>query len=301
VNEKKDGQRISELTLQEIFQDTLTDTPCVYIDKGKEVSVATDMCAQYLESEVDSIVVLDARKKPAGIVGGYDLLDNLRRYPTREFQYMTKVEEIMFKGLPQIDRESRLKNLIEKWNNSRRAFAVIPHTSGDDYSVISARKMLEVCRRYKTGVSLSSMPKKKIVTFRKDDPLGKILDLMYENKTRKVLLEGSNQFVSDRLILSEISRILRFREDVEYFLDIPAKELKLDYVRKIDEDLDLGRLCSMIDKMAHPYIVYKDTVVTPWDVTLVLSESIVKPLEDRTTQKCPHCGQAIPNPQGGQG
>lgn len=294
MNEAKNAQHLSEWTLQEIFQDTLTDTPCVYIDKEKEVSVATDMCAQYLESEVDSIVVLDAQKKPAGIVGGYDLLDNLRRYPTREFQYMTQVKEVMFKGLPQIERESKLKDLIDKWKNSRRAFTVIPNTSGD-YSVISARKMLEVCRRYKTGISLSSMPKKKIVTFRKDDTLGKILDLMFENKTRKLLLEDSNQFVSDRLILGEISRILRFHENVEYFLDISAKELKLDYVRKIDEDLDLGRLCSMIDKMAHPYIVYKDTVVTPWDVTLVLSESIVKPLEDRTTQMCPHCGQAFPN------
>jgi CBS domain-containing protein len=295
VNKSKNGQRISELTLQEIFQDALTDTPCVYIDKEKEVAAATDTCAQYLESEVDAIVVLGAQKKPVGIVGGYDLLDNLRKYPTREFQYMTKVEEIFFKGLPQVERESILRDLIEKWKNSRRAFAVIPNTSGD-YSVISARKMLEVGKKYEMGISLSSMPRKKIVTFRKDDSLGKILDLMYENKTRKLLLEDSNQFVSDRLILGEISRILRFHEDIEYFLDIAAKELKLDYVRKIDEDLDLGRLCSVMDKMAHPYVVYKDTVVTPWDVTLALSDAITKPL-DSTAQTCPRCGQTMPDNQ----
>jgi predicted transcriptional regulator len=294
VSRWKESQRFTELALQEIFGDALTDTPCVYIDSEKEVSVATDMCAQYLESEVDAIVVLGAQKESAGIVGGYDLLDNLRKYPTREFQYMTKVGEIMFKGIPQIGKESKLEDLIEKWKVSRRAFAVIPKASGDS-SVISARKMLEAGQRYETGLSISSMPRKKIVTFSKDDSLGRILELMFENKTRKLLLENSNQFISDRLILGEISRILRFREDVEYFLDIPASELKLDYIRRTDDDLDLGRLCTLMDKMAHPYVLYRDTVVTPWDVTLALSEATVKPLEGRALQKCPHCGQALPD------
>lgn len=289
----KTDQNLSELTLQEIFGDTLTDTPCVYIDRDKEVSVATDMCAQYLESEVDSIVVLDTQRRPAGIIGGYDLLDNLRKYPTREFQFMTRVDEIMFKGLPKIDRESKLKDLMEKWKNSRRAFAVIPNTLGD-YSVISARKMLEIGRRCKTDIFVSSMPKKKVVRFRKDDPLGKILDLMYENKTRKLLMEDSNQFISDRLILGEISRILRFREGVDYFLDIPAKEFKLDYVREVDQDIEIGRLCTIMDRMAHPYVIHKDTVVTPWDVALVLSESRAQLLgEFRAIQTCPHCGSDI--------
>src|SRR3989337_1450263 len=71
---------ISELTLEEIFPDTLTDTSCVYIDKEREVWVATEMCAQHLESTIDAIVVRD-KGKPIGIVGGYDLLDHLRKNP----------------------------------------------------------------------------------------------------------------------------------------------------------------------------------------------------------------------------
>lgn len=83
-NNKK--RAIHELSLQELFPKTLTDTSCTYIDKGREVWVVTEMCAEYSESAVDSVVVLDENKKPIGIVGGYDILSHFRRNPTRDFQ-----------------------------------------------------------------------------------------------------------------------------------------------------------------------------------------------------------------------
>src|SRR5215207_3116284 len=179
---------IHELSLQELFPKTLNDTSCTYIDKGREVGVAIEMCAEYLESAVDSIVVLDEDKKPIGIVGGYDILDHFRRNPTRDFQYETKVEQIMFEDFSLVQKETIFKNLMEKWRYTRRAFAVIANVS-EGYSPISARKMLEIGKKIKTDISVSSMIKKKeIITFKRDDSLGKILNLMYEYNTRKLLL-----------------------------------------------------------------------------------------------------------------
>lgn len=284
---------VSELTLQELFAKTLTDTSCVYIDKEREVWVATEMCAHYLESTVDSILVLDDGK-PVGIVGGYDLLDHIRKNPTRDFQYTSQVGQVMFQNLPMIDRNTRFGDLMREWKESRRAFAYLHNESGD-YSPISARKMLEVGMRIGSGTTISSMPKKKIVTFRKDDSLGRILDLMYENKTRKLMLENSDQFISDRLILGDISRILKFQENFEYFLDIPVNQLKMEYARIVKEDAGLARLCSIMDKMDHPYVLYKDTVVTPWDVCLVLeSEYLVEAPQLAYPKKaCPNCGHYL--------
>ncbi|NIQ15176.1 MAG: hypothetical protein GTO02_12530, partial [Candidatus Dadabacteria bacterium] len=62
---------VSESTLEQLFPQTLTDTSCVYIEKEREIWVATEMCAQYIESNVDSIVVRE-NGKALGIVGGYD-------------------------------------------------------------------------------------------------------------------------------------------------------------------------------------------------------------------------------------
>jgi predicted transcriptional regulator len=253
------------------------------------------MCAQYLESTVDSIIVRDNDFKPIGIVGGYELLDHLRKNSTPDFQYQTRVGDIMFKDFPQVDKKTKLIDLVEIWKKSRRAFAVILNEFGD-CSTISARKMIKVGTRSKSDISISSMQKKKIVTFRLDDSLGKILDLMFENKTRKLVLENTNQYISDRLILGEISNTLRFQSDIDNFLDIPADDLKLETAKVITEDLNFDQLCSLMEQMDYPYVVFEGTVVTPWDVclTLLLEDFTEPPLTGyKGKNTCPHCGKDL--------
>ncbi len=286
--------KICELTLEEIFSDSLTDTPCVYLNQEREVGVATEMCVQYLESSIDSIVIRDDEHNPIGIIGGYDLLNHIRENPTRDSQYQTKVKEIMFKDLLIVEKTTPFKDLMEKWMASRRAFAIIPNAF-QGYSPISARKMLEIGIKCKTNVSISSMPKKKMITFQPDDSLRTIVDLMFEHKTRKLLLEYSNQFISDRLVLKKISELLKFYPDVDNLLDIPVNQVELEYVTVIKQDLDLNQVCRKMYKMDHPYVIYKDISVTPWDICNVLmSEKIAEPYKLESEKiVCPHCGKNI--------
>lgn len=283
---------ISELTLAEMLSDRLTDTPCVYLNQEREVWVATEMCVQYLESNVDSIVIRNDNLTPVGIVGGYDLLDHIRKNPTRDFQYENRVKEIMFEKVPIVEKETRFKDLMEKWKNSRRAFAITPN-SFQGYSPISARKMLDVGIKCQSKTSISSMPKKKIVTFGLDDSLGKIIDLMFEYNTRKLLLEYSNQFISDRIILEEISKLLKFHPDVENFLDIPVSQIELQNVTILKEDVSLNKMCLMLYRMDHPYLIYKDISVSPWDICLTLLSDDVTTRSAESKKSCPHCGGDI--------
>lgn len=285
---------IRELTLEESFGDSLTNVPCTSIHYRRDVWVATLMCAQYLESTVDSIVVRDDDFRPIGIVGGYDVLNHLRKNPTRDSQYKAKVEEIMFRDLPKTEKETKLKDLIDFWKVSGRAFAIIDNEYGD-YSLVSARRMLEVCIRCKTDISISSMPKKKIVTFKGDESLEQVLNAMYENKTRKLLLQNSNQYISDRLILQGISRMLNLETDVDDFLHIPINKFDTEEVTIIKDDLECDSLCSVMIRMEHPYIMYGDTVITPWDICLtLLSEKLTTPLEEfQKKMLCPHCGKPL--------
>ena len=286
------GQEISDLTLEQIFHESLTDTPCVYLNQEREVWVATEMCVQYLESNIDSIVIRNDELTPVGIVGGYDLLNHVRKNPTREFQYENKVKEIMFENLPIVEKDTLYKDLMEKWISSRRAFAITPN-SFQGYSPVSARKMLDVGIRSQSDISISSMPKKKIVTFSLDDSLGKIIDIMFEHNTRKLLLEYSNQFISDRIILEEISKILKFNPEIENFLDIPVNQIGLKDVTIVKEDVSLNKICLMMYKMDHPYLVYKDISLSPWDICMtLLSENVTKRPDD-SKKLCPHCGGDI--------
>ena len=285
---------LGDLSLEELFPQTLTDVSCPEIQKNREVWVATEMCAQYLESTIDAIVVRGDDNKLAGIVGGYDLLDAIRKNPTRDFQYTCAIEEIMFKDFLQVEKKTKFKDLMEKWKNTRRAFAVISNNSGG-YSPISARKMLEIGIRYKTDMTVSSISKKKIITFQGDEPLNKILDLMFENKTRKLLLVNSNQFISDRTILEGISRMLKFQQNIDNFLGVPINQFTFDHIKVITEDLKFDKLCSVMNKMEHPYVIYKDIVVSPWDVCLSLMNENMTEISEKyqMKRKCPHCGKNV--------
>ncbi len=288
------GSSISDKTLEQLFPNTLTNTSCVYVDKDSEVWIATEMCSQYIESNVDSILITE-NGNPIAIVGGYDLLDNIRKNPTRDFQYDKKIEQIMFTGIPQINKDTKLQELIEKWKGSRRAFAVIPNESGK-HSPISARKMLEVGARCETDYSISSIPKKRIVTFSEDDTLGKVVELMFENNTRKLLLENSNRFISDRIVLGHISNVLKFQKDIDNFLEIPVRDLHLDKIHEIKDDLKFNHLCSKMDKMDHPFVIYKDNPISPWDICLtMIADDFTANIgeEYHTVKSCPHCGKEI--------
>lgn len=288
---------VSELTLDEMFGDDLTSSPCVYLNQDRELSVAIETCVQYLESLVDSIVIRDDEKNVLGIVGGYDLLYYIRRNPFRDFQYETKVKDIMFNELTVVGKTTTFHELMEKWNESRRAFAIIPNRF-QGYSPISARKMLEIGIKCKTNISLSSFPEKEVITFHSDDSLETIVDLMFKHKTRKLLLEFSNQYISDRLVLKEISKILKFQPTVENLLEIPVNQVELDDVTVVKEDMRLDQVCQMMYEMAHPYIIYKDISITPWDVCNVLmSEKMIPSYDVETMIVCPHCGKDFENPK----
>ncbi len=150
--------------------------------------------------------------------------------------------------------------------------------------------MLEVGIKCQSNTSISSIPKKKIITFGLDDSLGKIIDLMFENNTRKLLLEYSNQFISDRIILEEISKKLKFHPDIENFLDIPVSQIDLQKVTLLKEDLNLNQISLMLYKMDHPYLIYKDISVSPWDICLALLSDDVTQRSAESKKSCPHCG-----------
>lgn len=287
-----------DLGLGDLFGPSLTDTSCVYIGKTEKVAAAVQICAQYLESVADSVLVMSG-DNPVGLVGGFELLYNLKENPKREWQYMTTVEEIMYDKVPRPSARTRLRTILDEWKATRRAFACVQNQSG--YSPLSARKFLELGMRLDGSIFLSSIPKTThAAVFSHKSNLGDILDLMFKYNTRKLLLEGSSHFISDRLILNRLLRALNFQENVEFFTDLSVKELPLGYARVIEDDIELNRLCVLMDKMDHPYVVFRneDTVISPWDICLAfesndLRESQLVERENWGKKVCPNCGAVV--------
>ncbi|MGD1834400.1 MAG: CBS domain-containing protein [Nitrososphaeraceae archaeon] len=286
-------RKIHELSLEELFPQTLFETESITVDKNTELWIVGEMCAQYLESAIDALLVTE-NNTPVGIIGGYEILSYLRKNPTRNAYLEHKIDKIFFKPVPQIDKKIKLFELIENWRSTRRAFSVI-HNGTNDYFSISARKMLEIGKQFRSGVYISDIPKKKSITFNGDENVGEILDLMFKNGTRRILLENSNQFISDRIIIAKISMISKFH-DLDYFLDIPINQFEFEYGKEIKSDLSLNQICLIMDKMDHPCLLYQNSIITAWDICLILlSDKLTEYSGKNYSQKktCPHCGKEI--------
>lgn len=259
---------ISEYSLQDLLGESLTSTLCVNIEKNTKVWVVTGMLACCLESFTDSVAVRE-NSKPIGIVGGKDVIERVFKDPTPDFFEKTNVEDIMEKNFTVVTKETKLKELLNYWKQTRRAFAMIPNEFFD-YSALSAKKILEIGKKCKTQMAISEIPKKKVVTFKKDDTMREIISSMLDNKTRKLLLDGSSQFINDRIILERISEELKCLRCDENFLDLPASGFKLEKAKVVSENLTIPEVSKIMYEMEHPYVVFQDQVISPWDICMIL-------------------------------
>ena len=257
-------------TVKELLPQTLTYSLCIHIEKGKEVWVVAGMLAQYLESATDSVLVMD-EGKPIGTIGGKEIMENLLKNPTSSLFYGSKVEDIMDPNPLVITKDTRYLDLMDFWKKRGRAFAVIKNEWGH-YSAISAKKILEIGMHCKTNLSISDLPKKPMITFKKDDSMESIIKSMFENKTRKILLENSNKYINDRIIIETITEKMGYLKEVDYFLNILANIVELEEARIIYDDLKINEISAMMYDMEHPYVIYKDWMVTPWDICTALLE-----------------------------
>jgi vacuolar-type H+-ATPase subunit E/Vma4 len=102
--------------------------------------------------------------------------------------------------------------------------------------------------------------------------MGSIIKSMFENKTRKILLENSNKYINDRIIIETITEKMSHLKEMDYFLDVPANIIELEEARVIFDDLKINEVSAMMYDMEHPYVIYKNRTVTPWDICNTLLE-----------------------------
>jgi len=261
---------ISNLPLSELLQNSLTSTPCVNVRKNAKVKVVAGMLVQYLETFTDSIVVRDDTK-PIGVIGGREIIQGVYKNPSSDFFEMKMVVDIVDSRLNVVTPDSDIKKLISLWKEVGRAFTLID-MGNDDYSVISVKKLLEIGINNNIEFHISEIPKKKIITFGKDATFGDVMKLMLENKTRKILFEGTNQFINDRIIIETIEK-MNYLLDIEKFLDIPVSVVSLEEAKVVSNDLNLSEISKIMYDMSQPLIIHEERVISPWDVCMALEKN----------------------------
>lgn len=238
------------------------------MSEGDLVMEAANLLPHNLETFTDSLVV-SRGEEPIGLVGGLEILENLLVDPSTNLFRKKRIREIMSKNLTILNGGITLGELIGIWTQTGRAFAIIPNKY-HGYSAVSARRLLEVGMSCKTGLRLGKISKGRVLTFRRNQTVREIIKSMVKNRTRKLVLEGTPEFISDRIIIQRITRDLRCLEGVDGFLETDCGQFKLDVASEASEEDTLENGCRMLYEMESPYLLLPNGVVTPWDVVLAL-------------------------------
>ena len=264
---------IVEYCIDELLPHSLTSAPAVSTRKEDLVWAAVGMLVHHIESFTDSLVVTDG-ERPIGMLGGFEIIDQVSKNPTSSLFYNTTVEKIMNNNLIITSKQTKLSDLLNLWQERRRAFAIIPNQY-HGYSAISPRKILEIGALCKTDVKVSEIPKKKAVTFKRDDTVGSIITSMFENRTRRLVRENTKLFISDRIIIQKIIRDLNYLRGVDNFFDMKAGIFKLEKAKAISKDSTYPQACKVMLRMLHPYMMAGDQVISPWDLIMFLKSDFL--------------------------
>ncbi|MGD2106581.1 MAG: CBS domain-containing protein [Nitrosopumilaceae archaeon] len=262
-------------TLKELLPLSFESTPAVSIRKENKVWVATGMLIHVLESFTDSLVVTEGDEVPIGVIGGREIIENVFRNPSSVFFDDTTVEQITDKNLLILAEDTSLGELFDRWSETRRAFSIIPNHLGG-YSAISGRKILEIGANCITDLTLSDFPKKKVSTFDKDDTIKEIIGTMLEKNTRKLLLKDTNFFISDRLLIQSLAQDFDFLRTPRFLERSVEESLRLAEARRISKDVNLTEISKIMYTMLHPYVIYQDQVITPWDICMMLKSKRIE-------------------------
>ena len=202
IAKRKEDMPIRNYMLEELLPNSLMSSPAVSIRTMDKVSGVASLLAHHLETFTDSLVVTKD-DQPIGIIGSIEILDGVLKNPTGSFFYDITAEQIMNTDkLIVLKPQITLLDLLQHWRQTKRAFAIIPNQY-HGYSVISARKLLEIGIGCKTNLCISDTPKRDLITFREDDSVKEIILSMFENQTRKLILKGTPFFISDRIIIEK--------------------------------------------------------------------------------------------------
>lgn len=263
---------INRESLNHILPYSLYGTPVASISKQDRVWTSTAMLQFFLESLTDQLVVMD-NKQPCGLVGGYDIISNVLKNPSFDLFENQTVDKIMHDEFFLVSESTKVSELLQKWSQSRRAFSILPHDSG--FFAVSIRTLLGVYPFLDTDLTTRDIPKKKTVQYSKDQSIREILNLMLENKTRRLVLEGTDSYLSDRIIIEKISTNLNYLYNIDNFLDMNCSIFQPAYAKTIQSHITIQKLCETLYTMDHPYVIKDDQVFSPFDITGILERDDV--------------------------
>lgn len=238
--------------------------PVSFCTTSDRVWHVTNLLNKHLESYTDCIVITDSGRS-VGLIDGREWLKNLLKEPTREFFSLYASDIMSTEQILQVDVNTKLSHIIENWKQKRRAVAIIEDNNKSVYSPIALRTILEIISLSRTNIMASDIKKKKIVTINKHDKILDVFSMMLQNKVRRVIVEGTHEFISDRIVINNIITRFNFLRDSENLYEKTVTDFDCEEIPEI-HNMPISELSRLLAVQKYPCVLYDDGIITPWDI-----------------------------------
>ncbi|MDE2590343.1 MAG: CBS domain-containing protein, partial [Patescibacteria group bacterium] len=225
------------------------------------------MLVRFLETFTNNLVVME-NGMPVGTLGGYEVIKEFSKNPTYSFFSDIAVSQVMNKDLYIAFPSTKVHDLLKKMRRMQRDFALVKNDD-DQYSTISARRLLEVGILCDTRMKVSDMPLKSIPTFNREDNVGTIISQMVQNDTEILILENTPKFVNPQIIFKKIVE-LNYLDSIDNFLELKASALNLENGKIISENTTIPDMCKIMLSMKHSFVITSNNVLTPYDLIFAI-------------------------------
>lgn len=230
-----------------------------YVSPDDKLWYGVTLLDHYLGSYPDCVYVI----KDGVVVYAIDGKDVLQHiYELQRFSPYSLISELENKiPIFTVSEDHKIGELLGGggWKKTRRARALIQR---DDQSTfpISLRTLIEVCAMTEIDKRVTDIQKKPKITCSADTDIMDMIKLMLENRVRRIFVDDTTSFISDRIIISKIVNDYHVLENND-LNTLPTAAV-------IPPDTNIRDVAKQFTLMPCPCVLSDNNVISPWDVLM---------------------------------
>ena len=251
---------------------SIQNIPIRTLESDTPVWLSVAFFALYMGTFSDGIAITE-NKKLVGYFGSKQVIEYLQEQHTS-----SALMEKTIKDMPKRDHfvffstSNTLSDIFNEWKKSGFAYSAIQN--GEEYSTISINSMLGFIELYDLPNKISEIPKKDTITYSNNDTVSVIFDKMLQHKCRRLVLEGTTDVLSDRIIIDAICNEFDYLKKTSDFLSIKAKSFNAKKAMEIAQDSKITDVAHNMLMENHPMIISDGQIITPWDIVVQFFEAM---------------------------
>lgn len=258
---------LDSCSFEEVLPYSLLSIPISTITVHDNIWIASSMLARISDTTNSLVVVEDGF--PIGTVGATQIVSGLRKNPTSEY-FEKSVTKIMNADFHIDSRDANISWLLKRMNKEKEFFTLIENDKSN-FSQFSTKQILEIGSLCKSDVTASSMTKRKVSTFSRDDMMGDVISRLENDRLGLLALRDNVSFISYEVLLERIKELNTQNENL---LEISASTCKTIMPTLISEKSSLAEICKVMLNLKYPYVMTHEQIITPKDIVEIICREI---------------------------